>query len=61
VVGGSLEAGNAWYARNQVSLSDLRWGSSLFVGADTGIGPMYLGLTHAPRGGTGVVFLIGRP
>lgn len=60
-VGGSLEAGNAWVLRNQVSLADLRWGGSVFLGADTGLGPMYLGLTHAPRGGTGLVFLIGRP
>ena len=60
-LGGTLEAGNAWVTRGEVSLRDLRGGSSLFVGADTGIGPMYLGLTHAPRGGTGLVFFIGRP
>ncbi|MFM7533367.1 MAG: patatin-like phospholipase family protein [Rubrivivax sp.] len=60
-LGGTLEGGNAWLTRSEVSLRDLRAGSSLFVGADTGIGPMYLGLTHAPRGGTGLVFFIGRP
>ena len=61
-VGGTLEAGNAWLERSAVSLRDLRSGSSLFVGADTGLGPMYLGLTYAPGGGgPGIVFFIGRP
>ena len=60
-VGGTLEAGNAWARREQISLGDLRTGLSLFLGADTGIGPLYLGLTHAPRGRSGVALLIGRP
>jgi NTE family protein len=60
-VGGTLEGGNAWLQRGEVSLRDLRLGSSLFVGADTGLGPMYLGLTYAPRGSAGLVFFIGRP
>jgi NTE family protein len=59
-VGASLEAGNAWLARSDVRLGDLRTGMSLFLGADTGIGPLYLGLTHAPRGGTGLSLFIGR-
>lgn len=61
VVGGSLEAGNAWDQRKSASLGDLRWAGSLFVGADTGIGPMYLGVGHAPRGGTELYLFIGRP
>jgi NTE family protein len=60
-VGGSLEAGNAWATRRQVSLGDLRSGMSLFLGADTGLGPLYLGLTYAPGGDPGVVLFIGRP
>lgn len=60
-VGASLEAGNAWVNHRDLSLSDLRWGSSLFLGADTGVGPMYLGLTWAPRGSLGLMFFIGRP
>lgn len=60
-VGGTLEAGNAWARRRDMALSDLRTGMSLFLGADTGIGPLYLGLTHAPRGGTGLALFIGRP
>ena len=60
-VGASLEAGNAWDDRSQLSLTHLRGGGSLYLGADTGIGPMYLGLTYAPRGELGVALFIGRP
>ena len=60
-LGASFEAGNAWLRRSQVRLSDLRTSGSLFLGADTGIGPMYLGLTTAPGGTTGIMFFIGRP
>ena len=60
-MGGSLEAGNAWQRERDVSLSDLRFGSSLFVGADTALGPLYLGLTYAPRGETALYLYLGRP
>ena len=60
-LGGTLEVGNAWQQRSQVALSDLRTGASLFLGADTGIGPLYLGLTYAPRGRVGLALSIGRP
>lgn len=60
-MGGSLEAGNAWQREREVSLSELRFGSSLFVGADTALGPLYLGLTYAPRGETALYLYLGRP
>jgi NTE family protein len=59
--GATLEAGNAWADRHQISLSGLRGGGSLYLGADTGIGPMYLGLTWAPQGEAGLSLMIGRP
>jgi NTE family protein len=59
--GATLEAGNAWESRSQLGLAHLRGGGSLYLGADTGIGPMYLGLTYAPRGELGVALFIGRP
>ena len=59
--GATLEAGNAWMSSRAVSLRDLRWGGSVFLGADTGLGPMYLGLTYAPRGRAGVYLMLGRP
>jgi NTE family protein len=60
-LGATLEAGNAWLRRPDISLADLKSGYSVFVGADTGIGPMYLGLTNAPGGSAGITFFIGRP
>ncbi len=59
--GGSIEMGNAWTERNAISLRDLRTGSSLFVGADTGVGPLYLSLVHAAKGYTGLYLFLGRP
>ncbi len=59
--GASLEAGNAWLDRRAVGLSDLKLGSSLFLGADTGLGPLYLSLVHAPKGYTGLYLFLGRP
>jgi NTE family protein len=60
-LGGSIEAGNAWQRGEDVSLRKLRWGSSLFVGADTALGPLYLGLVSAPKGYTGLYLFLGRP
>jgi NTE family protein len=60
-VGATLEAGNAWNSRRDIRLGELRTGASLYLGADTGIGPMYLGLTWAPEGEAGIALVIGRP
>mgnify|MGYP001245910179 CR=1 FL=1 len=59
--GGTLEAGNAWATRSSVRMGDLRHGGSLFVGADTGLGPVYFGLTYAAGGSAGLYLFIGRP
>ncbi|MBX3611561.1 MAG: patatin-like phospholipase family protein [Hydrogenophaga sp.] len=60
-VGGSIEAGNAWLDRKDISLGNLLAGSSLFIGADTGLGPLYLSVVSAPRGYTGLYLFLGRP
>ena len=60
-LGASLEAGNAWQDRSQISLARLRGGGSVYLGADTGIGPMYLGLTYARQGELGIALFVGRP
>lgn len=57
----SLEAGNAWASRSDMKLGDLRHAGSIFLGADTGIGPLYLGLAYAPKGDYGVYLVLGRP
>lgn len=59
--GATLEAGNAWASPAFVRADDLRTGMSLFLGADTGLGPMYFGLTYAPLGSVGLYLFIGRP
>jgi NTE family protein len=33
----------------------------MFLGAETGVGPAFLGITYAPRGQPGIVLFIGRP
>ncbi|MET0210799.1 MAG: patatin-like phospholipase family protein, partial [Burkholderiaceae bacterium] len=43
-VGGTLEAGNTWVSRRDFSVKDLRYASSIFLGSDTGLGPLYVGL-----------------
>ena len=59
--GATAELGNAWANSRDISWRGLRLGSSVFIGADTAVGPVYLSLVHAPRGYTGVYFLLGRP
>lgn len=59
--GASLEAGNVWSRRRDASLDELRYGGSLFLGADTGLGPLYLGVVYAPRGDAGLYLFLGRP
>ena len=60
-IGGSLELGNAWPDRRSAQLKDLRPAASIFVGADTGIGPLYLALGQGTRGNTALYLFIGRP
>jgi NTE family protein len=60
-VGATAEAGNAWATKIEAREGRLRTGMSVFIGADTGLGPLYLGLTHAPQGQTGVALFLGRP
>jgi NTE family protein len=60
-VGATAEVGNAWATREAFRLGAVRTGMSVYFGADTGVGPLYLALTHAPRGSSGVMLFLGRP
>ncbi|OWQ47739.1 hypothetical protein CDL60_10080 [Roseateles noduli] len=60
-IGGTLEAGNTWLSHRDISAKDLRYASSVFLGSDTGLGPLYVGIGYAPRGGTAFYVFIGRP
>lgn len=60
-VGGTLEMGKVWNEAAARSTSKTHRGMSVYVGADTVIGPVYFGLVHAPKQDTGIYLLVGRP
>jgi NTE family protein len=55
-LGGSIEYGNAWQDSSDIALDNGIFNGSLFLGADTPIGPLYLGLGLA-EGGKHTAFL----
>jgi len=59
--GASLEVGNAWQSSDDVSLSNSLLAGSLFVGADTFIGPVYFAGGLAEGGNTALYLFVGRP
>jgi len=59
-VGGSLEAGNVYNKGDAVTMSSLRYAGSIFVGADTPIGPLYLGWGLAEAGRNELYFRLGQ-
>ena len=59
-VGMSLEAGNVFDRLNGSNVAGLRHSGSVFLGADTGIGPLYFGLGVAGNSRSAYLFL-GRP
>ncbi|NWH08211.1 MAG: patatin-like phospholipase family protein [Alphaproteobacteria bacterium] len=59
--GMTVEAGNAWADRDDASLDDVIVGGSVFLGADTLLGPAYIGYGHAEGGRETVFLFLGRP
>jgi NTE family protein len=59
-VGTSLEIGNVWADRRDISLSDTRKDFSIFFGADTYVGPAYLAVGYDESGSTAVFLFLGR-
>ena len=59
--GGSVEMGNAWADRNQMDWSRLRKAGSLFLAAETPIGPAYIALGAAEGGYRAIYLFLGRP
>jgi NTE family protein len=55
-LGTSLEYGNAWETRSEVDIDNGIFAGSVFLGANTGIGPLYLGYGLA-EGGTDSFYL----
>jgi NTE family protein len=59
--GVSLELGNAWANSSDISFSDSIFAGSLFLGADTFIGPVYLAGGLAEGGRSAMYLFVGRP
>ena len=59
--GASLEMGNAWLSSDDVSLGNTITAGSIFAGADTFIGPVYLAGGLAEGGHTALYLFVGRP
>lgn len=59
-LGSSLEAGNVWNQKDRVSLDDLIYAGSLFLGIDTSLGPAALGLGATDQGEKTLFLFIGR-
>lgn len=60
-IGASIEGGNVWNSGANISLHGLQYGSALFVGADTALGPIYLGTGFSQSGHQSFYFYIGLP
>ena len=57
-LGGSLETGNVW--QEDFDFDDLQLAGSVFVGYDTILGPLYLGLGYIDQGQSAGYFFLGR-
>ena len=60
-IGASLEGGNVWDNTQNISLRGLQYGSSIFIGADTILGPLYLGTGFSQSGNQTFYLYIGLP
>ncbi|MBT1444011.1 patatin-like phospholipase family protein [Shewanella sp. JM162201] len=59
-LGASVEAGNVWWERDQVSLQDLIYAGSLYLGTDTDLGPAAIGFGATDDGQRSLYLFIGK-
>jgi NTE family protein len=59
-IGMSLELGNTWEERGQMSFGSARKDGSLFLAFDTFLGPVYLGSGYDTRGHSAYYLFLGR-
>lgn len=59
--GGSLELGNAWADRDDSDPKDLALGGSVFLSADTQLGPVYLAYGRSENDRQSLYLFVGRP
>ena len=60
-IGGSLEAGNVWLKRENASFGDLYKAASVFLAADTFLGPFYVAYGRTSSGESSWYIFLGRP
>ncbi len=58
--GFSLEAGNAWLDTSEINSGNIRLAGSLFIGAETFLGPIYIAFGATDKGETAIYFNIGK-
>ena len=59
-LGVSFEAGNVWQERRDISFASAHKDASLFLGLDTFLGPVYLGVGFNDGGGVASYLFLGR-
>ena len=59
--GAGLDAGNVWQGGQKITAGSLQYGGSLFVGADTVLGPLYLGMGIGDGGNRTWFLFLGIP
>lgn len=57
----TLEAGNVWNQKADIALDDLRYSGSLFLGAESPIGPLYLAVGYNDSHSFATYIYIGNP
>jgi len=60
-LGASGEVGNAWERARDLMHGGKKTGMSLYLGADTALGPVYLAVVNSPQVGSTVMLFVGRP
>jgi len=58
--GFSLEAGNAWIERSDINSNNIRYSGSIFVGAETFLGPVYIAVGASSKGDLAFYFNISK-
>jgi NTE family protein len=59
-IGASIERGNVWANRRDISFNSARTNGSLFLGLDTLLGPVYLATGFDDEGGSAYYLFLGR-
>jgi NTE family protein len=60
-LGVSWEGGQTWEQRQEFAGAPKRSGTSLYLGADTALGPVYGAVVHSPGVGATFMVFVGRP